>query len=192
VTIDRRIDDAEFLWRAGRHEGALLSALVAFAATSRRVRPKQQEKYDAVAFKKLFQEQLPSGWSVTFRGELTSMDVLFYKWLRCELVHAGGLPIGLSFDPTDESGIFTMALRDDLPIAVSTAWYHSLVLSVIGHPINADIFPNQEERVAAAIERHRATGQRLIGMSCGNAEGHAHALQNETAIEINFSKNDCN
>src|SRR4051812_30394499 len=108
MTIHQRIEDADFLWQSGRNEGALLSALVAFAGTSRRVFPDRRKIHDNVAFKNLFQELLPSGWSVTYDNKRTSMDELFYKWLRCELVHSGGLPVGLSLDSADKEGVFTV------------------------------------------------------------------------------------
>jgi hypothetical protein len=163
VTIAQRIDDAEFLWKSGRLEGALLAALVAFAATARRVRPKAQEPSDAKAFKQLFQEQLPHGASVRFRGELTSMDELFYKWLRCELLHEGGLPMGLTFDADDGEGLFTLTLTDDLPLAISSVWYHSLILAVVGHPQNADVLSDQQEMVLRRLKAHRIAGQRVVG-----------------------------
>src|SRR4051812_7671250 len=116
MTIAQRLDDAEFLWLAGRREGAMLSALVAFAATARRALP--SERSDRVAFQRLFQEQLDSGWSITFRDEPTPMSLLFYKWLRCELVHRGGLPVGLSFNDDDSGGLFEVPLSGDDPISL--------------------------------------------------------------------------
>jgi hypothetical protein len=161
MTIAQRIDDAQFLWQAGRREGAFLTALLAFAATARRALPTGS---DSRAFEELFREQLQSGTSVTFRGEPTPMSRLFYKWLRCELVHAGGLPVGLTFDDDDSHGLFTLTLSDDYPISISSVYYHSLVLSVVAHPKNADVFPDQQGAVDALLEQHRRAGQRVIGV----------------------------
>jgi hypothetical protein len=163
VTIAQRIDDAEFLWQAGRREGGFLAALVAFSATARRVRPKATEPLDSGAFKALFQEELSSGSSVRFRGKMTSMDELFYKWLRCELVHEGGLPVGITLDDDDNDGLYTMALSGDFPIAISSVWYHSLLLVVLGHPINSDEFPAPNERFDTLIEKYKIAGQRVLG-----------------------------
>jgi len=49
-----RVQDAELPWEAGRREGALMSALVAFAATARRVRPEPVKDRDA--FEGLFRD----------------------------------------------------------------------------------------------------------------------------------------
>ena len=161
MTIAQRLDDAEFLWLAGRREGAMLSALVAFAATARRALP--DEKYDSVAFQRLFQEQLNSAWTITFRGKSTPLSLLFYKWLRCELVHQGTLPVELSFNDDDSGGLFDVALSGNYSISLSNVWYHSLVLAVLGHPANADIFPDQDAKVVALLEQHRLARQRVIG-----------------------------
>jgi len=91
------------------------------------------------------------------------MDEFFYKWLRCELVHEGGLPIGITFDTEDNGGLVTIRLSDDLPITISSVWYHSLVLAVLSHPANADVFPMQEVRVDEVLRAHEVSGQRLIG-----------------------------
>jgi hypothetical protein len=163
MTIAQRIDDAEFLWTHGRQEGALLTVLVAFASTARRIRPKSQVSSDKEAFKEFFREELPSGFSVGFRGQLTSMEELFYVWLRCELLHEGGLPMGLTFDVDDNNGLFALTLTDDLPLAISSVWYHSLILAVVGHPVNADIFPTQQELVLRRLKAHEAVGQRVVG-----------------------------
>jgi hypothetical protein len=41
MTIDQRLEDAEFLWHSGRYEGAFLMTLIAFAATARKAYPKE-------------------------------------------------------------------------------------------------------------------------------------------------------
>jgi hypothetical protein len=92
------------------------------------------------------------------------MSRLFYKWLRCELVHRGSLPIGLSIEDDDTSGLLTMRLSGEFPISISSVWYHSLVLAVIGHPVNGDVFPDQDRIIAELLERHRRAGQRVIGV----------------------------
>ncbi|MCO6438561.1 MAG: hypothetical protein J5J06_15830 [Phycisphaerae bacterium] len=46
MSIRARIEDAVVLWHTGRREGALLSALVAAAATSRKRYPKGRHAYD--------------------------------------------------------------------------------------------------------------------------------------------------
>ncbi len=35
--------------------------------------------------------------NVEFREELHSIPHIFYKWLRCELVHEGGIPVDIEF-----------------------------------------------------------------------------------------------
>jgi hypothetical protein len=163
MTINQRVNDAEFLWNSGRHEGAFLMALIAFAATARKVYP--DEKSDSKAFRQLFQEQFRSGASVRFRDDMPPMDRLFYKWLRCQLVHEGGLPIGLEINAEDAYGLFTIALVEGFPVAISATWYHSLIISIIGHPVNCDEYPHQEEMLRSALRQRRSAGQRILGSS---------------------------
>jgi hypothetical protein len=151
------------LWRSGRHEGAFLMAIIAFAATARKAYP--NEKSDSKAFERLFQEQFRSGNSVRFRGELLPMDRLFYRWLRCQLVHEGGLPLGLEIDAEDVCGLLTITLVEGLPVAISATWYHSLIISIIGHPVNGDVFPHQEELLHSVLKQRRTAGQRVLGVS---------------------------
>jgi hypothetical protein len=40
--------------------------------------------------------------SVEFRGELGLVERIFYKWMRCELAHDGGLPVDLRFKENSE------------------------------------------------------------------------------------------
>jgi hypothetical protein len=183
MSIAQRVEDAEFLWASGRFEGAFLSALIAFAATSRRLQPLPQTPdtspqtppdnsrriTDSKAFQDLFREQFGSGIGVSFRGRMVPLGRLFYKWLRCELVHQGGLPAGLQIDAEDTDGLFTLTLREDLPLAIPSTWYHSLIISVIGHPINADEFPQQEQMLRATLKQRQLAGQRVLGPYAGRS-----------------------
>jgi hypothetical protein len=162
MTIDQRLADAEFLWHSQRHEGAFLMALVVFAATARKAYPKAR---DRAGFELLFAEQFRSGTQVRYPDKLVPMSELFYQWLRNQLVHEGGLPPGLSIDAEDVRGLFTVGLVDGYPVSISATWYHSLIISVIGHPVNADVFPRQEEALRAALEQRRAAGQRVLGVA---------------------------
>ncbi len=95
MTIEDRLGDAELLWRHGRREGALLSALVAVAATAQRAFPKAG---DGDAFRRFLRTHHEWSISVEYRGAPIDLDQLFWKWLRCELVHAGRLPPDLRVD----------------------------------------------------------------------------------------------
>jgi len=161
VSIAQRVEDAEFLWESGRFEGAFLSALVAFAATARRLRPLPTP--DRQAFEALFAEQFGDGTTLRFRGEMISLGTLLYKWLRCELVHEGGLPVGLEIDPNDTNSIFSMKMIESLPVSIPATWYHSLIINVVGHPVNIDQFPLQEQTLRVLLSRRKVAGQRVLG-----------------------------
>lgn len=94
--IEERLRDARFLWESGRLESGLLLALVAVAARSRINFP---DLKDREAFESTMRAALSMNLSAEFRGEMLAIERIFYKWLRCELVHAGGLPDDVKIDP---------------------------------------------------------------------------------------------
>jgi hypothetical protein len=116
IGVQARIEDAAQLAERGRLEGALLLLLVAVAATSRRryprdpklvaweksrvgKRPNHSNKYlsDGQAFKRflkdehwrLLKDESPI---IQFRESGFPIEDLLYDYLRCNLIHAGGMP----------------------------------------------------------------------------------------------------
>lgn len=108
---------------AGRYEGALLMLLIAVAATSRKRYPlgtKSQnspakDMGDGEAFKTFLRDEM---WrlvkehddTVRFRGQKIPIEDFLYKFLRCELVHEGKLPIDLH--PMREQDVITIDFDD--------------------------------------------------------------------------------
>ena len=64
--IRDRIDDALLLWKNRRHEGALLCALVAFAATAQKRHPKLG---DRERFERFWAETYAAIIAVEYRGQ---------------------------------------------------------------------------------------------------------------------------
>lgn len=95
MSAEDRLVDAQRLWAAGRREGALLLVMVALAASARRSHPGATDRDSFVTFLKSHH-----AWtiSVEFRGDQWDLDALFYKWLRCQLVHEAGLPVDIRID----------------------------------------------------------------------------------------------
>jgi hypothetical protein len=126
VTISDRIEDANFLWQNNRKEGALLSVLIAVAAAASAKYPTLR---DRERFEKYVQESLNVRFSVEFRGEMHPLEGVFYKFLRCELVHEGGLPQDIKFAEEEQEN--TMSVRaggaPDYLLIVGTGWYFHLV-----------------------------------------------------------------
>jgi hypothetical protein len=141
VSIKVRIEDALFLWDHGRREGAFLSALIAVAATSRQ-RFAASKVRDREAFERFLESTHSIRLAVEYRGALHSIEHIFYKWFRCELVHEGALPIDIEFltdvDPRQLSiragGAPAFVLR------ISPGWFHHLVGAVIKAPENHVLF----------------------------------------------------
>lgn len=70
---------------------------------------------------------------VEYRQQLINLDTLFYKWLRCELVHAAELPNDLRVD--DRLGapgelVVRAGGEPDNVLLLSEGWYHHLVRTV--------------------------------------------------------------
>lgn len=93
--VDGRIDDALTLWRAGRREGAFLLAIVALVARARQDFSRPMGKGES--FLRYIQSRFPPQLSVEYRGKQWPIEDVFYKWFRCEIVHAGGLPVDMAF-----------------------------------------------------------------------------------------------
>ena len=142
MSIRARIDDALFLWDSGRREGALLSALAGVAATCRRIWPDRTALGDRECFER-FQTQAHSvRLSVEYRGAIHTIEHVLYKWLRCELIHEGGLPTDIQFVPDPELGVL-MVRAGGAPhyvLQLSQSWFHHLVGAVVQAPVNADQF----------------------------------------------------
>jgi hypothetical protein len=139
MSIRNRIEDAEFLWQHGRLEGAFLLALVAVAATSKRLHPNDGDRQ---AFESFLRQGVFERISVEFRGQLHPVYHIFYKWLRCELVHEGGVPMDIEFMPDTKPG--TVAIRaggaPEYLLKVSHGWFRELVHVVKTAPVNAGLF----------------------------------------------------
>lgn len=125
--LDERAADARLLWEAGRHEGAFLMALVAVAARARRDYPPPSGDRDA--FERFISSRFRPRISVEFRGELHTLERIFYKWMRCELVHEGGLPIDLRFKEDAEPGELSLRAggAPDYVLLVSPGWFEQLL-----------------------------------------------------------------
>jgi hypothetical protein len=143
MSIKSRLEDAELLWKAGRLEGAFVLALIAVAATSRRVFPRP------IADQKAFEDFMDQGWfkkmHVEYRGELHEIRHIFYKWFRCNLIHEGELPIDVEIIPDSKPGILSVRAggAPEFVLQVSQGWYHELVGTVIRAEVNRDLFPLQ-------------------------------------------------
>lgn len=105
---------------------ALLSVLVATAAVARQAYPKLG---DHAGFEALLRSSHGRRISVEFRGQQVDIDHLLYKWLRCQLVHEGALPVDLRIDPNfaDPS---TLGIRaggePDRVLLLTPAWFDFL------------------------------------------------------------------
>jgi hypothetical protein len=126
VTISDRIEDANFLWRNGRKEGAFLSVLIAVAAAASAKYPTLR---DRERFEKFVRASSNVRLSVEFRGYIHPLETVFYKFLRCELVHEGGLPQDIKFANEEQGN--TMSVRaggaPDYLLIVGTGWYFHLI-----------------------------------------------------------------
>jgi hypothetical protein len=115
------------LWDADRREGAFLLALVSVAVRAKLEHPEingDRAKYDA-----FIRSRLGPRISVEFRGEQVPLESVFYKWMRCELVHAGGLPVDVEFVEPEEVGALSVRAggAPDYVLQVSTAWFEQLI-----------------------------------------------------------------
>ena len=126
---NRRIDDALFLWNSGRHESAFLLALIAVAAVARLRYPK---KTDREGFEQFLRDTHLRIGRVEFRDKLEPLEHIFYKWLRCQLVHEAALPVDIEFMAESETG--WMSIRaggaPEKLLKIGHGWFHHMIGSV--------------------------------------------------------------
>lgn len=140
MSIVDRLADADLLWQHNRREGALLVVLIAVAATARRSFPGLEN--DRAAFEAFMRTTHDWTIAVEHRGEAVDMDHLFYKWLRCELVHTGSLPSDLRIDdsfPDPRACGVRAGGEPDHTVLLSPGWYPFLASAVRTARVNAGL-----------------------------------------------------
>ncbi|NLH17859.1 MAG: hypothetical protein GX455_14880 [Phycisphaerae bacterium] len=153
MSIRVRIEDAFILFSIERLEAALLSILVAVAATARRRYPQGtpsllfpgKDMGDREAFERFVKDEMPricriKNFNVNFRGEMHAVEHIFYKWIRCELAHEAALPQDVVFIPDPDPDHQRLQIRDDGVLVLSHGWMFGLIDVVIHAPENADQF----------------------------------------------------
>jgi len=153
MSIRARVEDAIALFAAGRHEGALLSVLIAIAATSRRRRPESTPSIrkpgksmgDGEAFEAFLADEMVNicrvqNFNVMFRGQLHRLEHVLYKWHRCELTHKGGLPNDVIFEAPQYPGGMSVAVDPGKSLRLSHGWLDGLVNAVVNASENRDQF----------------------------------------------------
>jgi hypothetical protein len=164
MSLQRRVDDALFLWRSGRRDGAFLIALVAVAATARKRFPDRKVVSDRNAFEQFLEAALSVRLSVEYRGECVPIEHIFYKWFRCELVHEGELPMDIDFMPNDEPGSLSIRAggAPEFILKVSEGWFHHFIGAVTTAPENRDLFQVPRSAVVSLEELARQQGVRPV------------------------------
>lgn len=127
-SVREHVEDATLLWNAGQRGGAFLVALVAVAARARREYP--HPLGDRHAFEQFIESRFRPRLSVEFRRELRPLEQVFYKWMRCELVHDSGLPVDLGFNKNAEPGELSVRASGapNYVLLISPGWFDQLIV----------------------------------------------------------------
>src|SRR5262249_15182052 len=112
---------------------------IAVAATSRLRYPDHKAIKDGEAFERFIADVKPGVLGAEYRGECHTIGHIFYKWLRCQLVHEGELPGDLELTESDGLSIRAGG-RPNLTLQLSRGWFHFLVGCVVNAPENAGSF----------------------------------------------------
>ena len=128
--IKSKIDDALFLWDNGRKESAFLLAVVCVAALSKHRYPSAK---DGEAFIKTFRSFNSFTLSVEFRGKLESIEYIFYKWIRCSLIHEGEIPFDILImeDANPESMSIRAGGYPEFTLKIGTGWFFLIINSIL-------------------------------------------------------------
>lgn len=150
MSVKERLEDAQLLYQANRAQGALLSVLVAVAATARKRRPQTRTRpiSDSRAFRSFVGEEMLAitagafqNWDVKFRGKEMALEQFLYKFLRCELAHEARLPTDVRFFPAERTGDLTVDIQP-AHFGLSHSWMDGLSKVVKFAPENAAEFPD--------------------------------------------------
>ena len=147
MSVRDRLDDARVLYASNRRTGALLSALIAVAATSRKRYPRDTMG-DGEAFKRFLHDEMATltparNFRVKFRGALIPLEDLLYHVVRCELAHEAELPEDVVFQP----GANLSVRVDPDRITFSDALINRLANVVQQAAENADVFGGNADAV---------------------------------------------
>lgn len=155
MSVKDRLEDAHLLLSSGRIDGAVLSYIVAAAATSRKRYPKGEVRSDGEAFKRFLREEtlvMTYGrikeWSLQilhapdhrYVDRMMPLADYLYEFMRCELVHEGKLPSNVKLlDEPENHGV--VRLGDD-EVVISSSYITALSQVVVYAPENwQEFFP---------------------------------------------------
>jgi hypothetical protein len=182
MSVRQRVEDAHFLLANGRIEGALLSACVAVAATSRARYPDRTKMRDRRAFIEFLGEEMrvltagaitnvnlkyPSADISQYPNKMMPLQDILYEFVRCTLAHEGRLGSSVKFLEGDAMTIEV----DEECISLGGAFLQRLLLVLIYAPENFSEYP---EISAMPIE---VAGWNLFGIRRDNHEDYLMARQ---------------
>ncbi len=149
MSVRERLEDASILWHQGRKHGAWIQVLIAAAATSRRRFPSLK---DGEAFRKLIRQvsrtilsgdpsHSPVEVTVIFNAESPDelpMDRLFYKHLRCNLLHEAMIGPEVVFSESALSeGKLVANFKGGSPLTIPDHWVLHLAIAIATAAENA-------------------------------------------------------
>ena len=98
---------------------------------------------DGEAFELLLKDEMQTicgvvNYNVLYRGQARRMERVLYKWFRCELLHAGRLPLDLKFEPDPQPKL--TRVKVDGTTILRHGWLDGLTDAIVQAPENADQF----------------------------------------------------
>lgn len=151
MSIRSRIEDAIALYNLGRYEGAVLSALIAVAATSKK---ESENKNDRECFEAFLNTRWRGVLQIEFRGQLHTLPHILYKWFRCELVHEGQIPFDVELIDSDAMSIRAGG-SPGFTLQLSRGWFRWLLDAVIEAPSNNEVFSDFVYEISADSPEYR-------------------------------------
>jgi hypothetical protein len=129
--IEKKIEDAIFLWNNDRRESALIIAMVCIASLSRKRYPLEK---DGEAFKKMFRDfRGHINIQVEYRGKLEPIETIFYKWIRCQLIHEAEMPFDIELIEDTKFGKMSIRAggRPTFILQIGTGWFFHIIDSLL-------------------------------------------------------------
>ena len=178
MSISDRLADSRLLYSQGRRDGALLSVLVAVAATSRRRYP--QPVKDGDAFSQFIADEMlvvtggaienvnvkvPGADPEKYQDQMMPLGVCLYKFVRCQLAHEGTMPNSVEF--IEGGSDYSSIQVTESALRLSEDHMVRLGRTVEFAPENLDQFPHVAEMPDDVVgwllfKKHRGNRQDYI------------------------------
>jgi len=186
MSIRDRLEDAQFLLSAKRHQGAFIQVLIAAAGTARKRYP-SSEWDDSESFRNFIHDELGIitsafryGAVFPYEGRQVPIEDIFYQQLRCQLIHEGTMPESIEFsEPILEEGKLCDVMDLGSPFRIPVRWIEGLAKAIWLASENDDLWQDDIQRRQETRESMGSLARPVLYSRRPNQQSKQMKQQNE-------------